>query len=610
MLNKEVCLRAVAKLRAQKGIETSDENMIATIHLMNSHPIDINAALDQSSRSGNDMGIDAWYYDQKKCHLYVYQSKLSESKQLTLRGLYDLDKAREWVEQVVVNGQVEKVPIDNQCLYNLYTQLCSVRHSLIRVIFRLISLFEENELEDSPDYDDVLKKLVKSELNQHLNNKMDGAIGLETSTFCLDGRIPSGFKSYPISRFPDARISLRKNSYLDLAYVSLYSLVELYRQRGDVLFDKNIRLSLIGTKEARERLVHPMEATLDLITSGKSSSEIFPFYHIGITLSASSSVDENVNLLNLHAPSIINGCQTITIANEYLKCLEKQKNETAIELFKKIKVIAKVVVGVTDDELKEITNANNRQNPIENWQLFSNEPIHIEVESTLKDIGVFYERQRGKFDTVMKNADAAKYYLRTNGTFIGIVALGQIIALSRGNIQWAAKPSEIFLNKENHDKIFDKTIPKYPHDIVFTFNLQKAIRRGLNKYLEIPSYQNSIAQNVFRKPVIKVYLHYLALIYFYQNENKWQIRNDYSSSLMKIASPVLVDETQTFYQKVINKTKTWYFEESKSLSIDVSNKKTNEFFLNAAVELGINLEDGHLPFSEKTIDWLEYGNER
>jgi hypothetical protein len=367
---------------------------------------------------------------------------------------------------------------------------------------------------------------------------------------------------------------------------------------------------LIGTKEARERLVHPMEATLDLITSGKSSPEIFPFYHIGITLSASSSVDENVNLLNLHAPSIINGCQTITIANEYLKCLEKQKNETAIELFKKIKVIAKVVVGVTDDELKEITNANNRQNPIENWQLFSNEPIHIEVESTLKDIGVFYERQRGKFDTVMKNADAAKYYLRTNGTFIGIVALGQIIALSRGNIQWAAKPSEIFLNKENHDKIFDKTIPKYPHDIVFTFNLQKAIRRGLNKYLEIPSYQNSIAQNVFRKPVIKVYLHYLALIYFYQNENKWQIRNDYSSSLMKIASPVLVDETQTFYQKVINKTKTWYFEESKSLSIDVSNKKTNEFFLNAAVELGINLEDGHLPFSEKTIDWLEYGNER
>jgi hypothetical protein len=32
MLKKEVCLLAITKLRTQKGIETSDENMIATVH--------------------------------------------------------------------------------------------------------------------------------------------------------------------------------------------------------------------------------------------------------------------------------------------------------------------------------------------------------------------------------------------------------------------------------------------------------------------------------------------------------------------------------------------------------------------------------------------------
>ena len=67
-------------------------------------------------------------------------------------------------------------------------------------------------------------------------------------------------------------------------------------------------------------------------------------------------------------------------------------------------MIAKIVVGITSDDFKEVTNANNRQYPVEGWQLFSNEPIHIEVEQTLKDVGVFYERQEGKFDAVMHRA--------------------------------------------------------------------------------------------------------------------------------------------------------------------------------------------------------------
>lgn len=54
----------------------------------------------------------------------------------------------------------------------------------------------------------------------------------------------------------------------------------------------------------------------------------------------------------------------------------------------------------------------------------------------------------------MRNAENAKYYPATNGTYIKVVDLGQVIALSRHNLQWAAKPSEIFLNKQNHEKIF------------------------------------------------------------------------------------------------------------------------------------------------------------
>lgn len=186
--------------------------------------------------------------------------------------------------------------------------------------------------------------------------------------------------------------------------MSLISLIELYRQRGDVLFDKNVRLSLLNTKEIKGRLLHPLFDTLDAVCSGTISPTIFPFYHIGITISATKGSEGKNLLFTLEAPSVINGCQTITLSHEYLKRLENEKDEEEkrkkLERFKQIQVIAKVVIGVAEEELKEITNANNRQNPIENWQLFSNDSIHVAIEAALKDKGVFYERQKGKFDSV------------------------------------------------------------------------------------------------------------------------------------------------------------------------------------------------------------------
>lgn len=606
MLKKEICLQAIKSFRSKHGLDMADENVIASIHLMNTRGIDVHAALDQSSRSGNDSGIDAWHYDEVNRRLFIYQSKISESKVQALRGFEDLDRGRKWVEQVIIDGTVDAVPSDNHCLFNIYTRLAAVRDTVKSVHFGLISLFDQGELEDSAEYRDFERDLVKSRLNSFIVNDHSGSLAVSATQYNLEHRVPESVKTYPIPKIPESRITLRKNAHLDLAYVTLYSLVELYRQRGDILFDKNVRLSLAKNKESRDRLVHPMEATLSLITSGKLSPSIFPFYHTGVTIAASSlSADDDTGALNLEGPSIINGCQTITITNEFLKGLERQKNDAGISLFKQIKVVTKVVVGTTAEELKEITNSNNRQNPIENWQLFSNESIHIEIEAALKDLGVFYERQKGKFDSVMKSTENAKHYHNTNGTYIPIVELAQIIALSRQNLQWAAKPSEIFLNKEKHDKMFDREIPRYVRDAVFLWNLYKAMKRGLNKYLELPVHANSNAPLIFKKPIVRAHVFYLALLYFYQHSNKRSARADFSVSLCKKANPRLVDDLQGFYQKIVTKIKTWYTAESKDLSIDVGNKKMESFFGNLATELGIDVE-GNIPFSQTSIDWSEY----
>jgi hypothetical protein len=608
MLKKETAQAKIKTFRIKSGLETSDENIIAAIHLMNNHGLDQNAAKDQASRSANDKGIDAWALEEESGELFIYQSKLSESKGLVLRGLLDLERASEWLSQILINGELEKPPVDNHMLYGLYLAVSKSKDTIRQINFVLLSLFDENELEDEEDVDNFKSLLAKSDLNKFVARKLKGKLTLSLAEYNLEGTIPKSIKTYEVHKFQESSISLRKNAGLHLSYVSLYSLVELYRQRGDALFDKNVRLSLFDTKEAKDRLVHPLSETLEFIVTGKLRPEIFPFYHVGITITASSVNKADENLFGLESPGVINGCQTITIAHQYLKQLEKvakdEERSSRIELFKQIQVIAKIVIGVNEDELKEITNANNRQNPIENWQLFSNESIHIAIEASLKDIGVFYERQRGKFNAVMKVLDNAKYFPNTNGTFITVTQLGQIVALAKNELQMAAKTALIFENKKNHDLIFDKAVYQNPEDVVFCYNIFKSLSRSLKNYLALPTHaENNFTQFIFNKPIVRLHILFVGLLYYYQSSKTEHIRHDYHSNLLKIASPNLVNHMESnFFQKVISKFRDWYMTESKKLEVDVSNKKIWAYISNLCFELGVDAED-NLPFSDSSNYW-------
>lgn len=608
MLSKEKIAKQVQDFRILHGMDAKDEDLAVTVHLMNQHLLDRDAAMDQSSRAGGDSGVDGWFHDRGSRELIIYQSKLTENKGIVLGGLDDLQKAREWMEGVICNGGVADKP-NNPCLYSLYMRLAVEHENLRKVSFVLLSLFDKNELLDQNEIQQAQRQMQKSVLFKSMVDR-GGRLDLRLENYSVESGLAKEPERYSVRRFPDARVKLRENASLDLAYVSLYSLVELYRRRGDVLFHKNVRLAVTGSKETRARLVHPMEETLGKICKGELEPEIFPFFHVGVTLRATSNLPGE-DEMNLEAPSVINGCQTITIATSFLTGLEKKRAADAIERFKKIQVVTKIVTGTTDDELREITNSNNRQIPIENWQLFSNEPIHIEIERALESCGVFYERQDGRFDALMRRRDIAKKFQNTNNTFVQIEELAQIVCLSRGQLQWSAKRSEIFLNKENHAKVFNLEVPKHPHDIIFLSNLFKCLKRGLQKYLEMPSYGDERSAAVFRRPVVRHHLHYVGLAYLYQHPKKEQLRRDFGNRLNKIAPNTLVDECMTVYAKIVSKTKDWYLKESKQLEVEVSATRLWEFTRELAEGIGVSIEQGAGPFSDKSIaeeDWeMEQG---
>lgn len=599
---KENHIKTIRDFKSRYGLDATEENVVTTIHLMNTHQIDKDTALDQSSLGANDNGIDGWYYDLKDKNLYIYQSKLTDNKGLVLRGLKDLLKSVDFLEKIIIDKEIDKVPT-NKSIYNLYIELSKWIDSLKKISFVLISPLNENDLIDSPDYEDTENQIRTSRLFKFIIER-NGKVSLHSDEYNFERTLPISNKKYSISKLENSVMHLRDKSYLEITFIPIYNLILLYRQRGDILFHKNIRLSLYDYKDAKNRVVTPMENTLKLICEEQLSSDIFPFYHIGVTISATVNSSELNSEIELETPYVINGCQTITIADRFLRNLENKKAYKEIDIFKKISVLAKVVIGTSDDELKEITNCNNRQNPIENWQLFSNDPIHIQIENAVSDCEILYERQKGKLKLLNK-VDVAKNYSRTNNTFIEVQTLGQLIALVRGQYQWAAKPSEIFTEKQKHDSIFTKDIPKYPRDIILCHNLFKALKAGLNNYLKIPAHYNDETWSIFNKPIVKAYVYRAALLYHYQ---RYEQDFKFANWLYQKASSNLVDEFESIYRIFISKAKTFYLNEQKK-SKDVSSKKLTTFFDNLYIELGIDIDDNQVPFTVNSIDWSEEENE-
>lgn len=598
MLDRELVVNRVASFKTKHGVQDRDEHVVTTIHLMNTHRLDLSAAQDQTSHGANDRGIDGWHYDPKSSTLTLYQSKLTESKVMALKGCDELVAGANWIGTVLQTGDLGGM-LTNAALYNLARCLDHNKNQVRNVLFYLISPFNPNELLDRGELEEARRDIVRSPLNAFITER-SGRIDLQPQAYNLDPILPTAFSSYEVTGTAGSELQVGKRTQLRVLSLRLASLVELYRRRGNRLFEKNVRLFL-NTKESRTRLEHPLEDTLDRICSGQLDPNVFPLYHIGVTITAGGCEQRGDEAFSLETPNVINGCQTINIADRYLRRLEKEKAAEKIERFGAIPVLAKVVISATDDQVREIANCNNRQNPIEAWQLFSNEPVHVQIEQAFEQDGVFYERQKGKFEAEMKNAEALNRYHSTNGTRITVVELGQLITLCRRQLHLAAKPSEVFASQQAHDAVFEWGIPeRHVTDAVFAFNALKAVKRGLQNYLRLPIHDNEATHSVFVKPLVRQMLYYAAIMHLYQRLPS--LTTQYAQRLNKISPPNLTTEAEGFYRKVVAKTKTWYLAESQQNQVEVSSKKLESFLDQLCHENGLDI-DGMMPFTANSMQW-------
>jgi len=255
---------------------------------------------------------------------------------------------------------------------------------------------------------------------------------------------------------------IRRNSSSDeiklvLAPINVLEIYKILKEHGDSLFLENLRFRLPPNRGSRIGL-EIKEEVLKLLENSNSTFDFeLETLNNGLNIVCDrilfSKIDGADNINNsyqnlvLVKPQIVNGCQTSwaihDAVKDYIRSKELKVHEVNSE---NINVWAKIIPSENLEKKELIAKATNTQNPINQVDIRSADPIHNLIKISLEDysIPIFYEYKRGLWDSVKNNSyNIAK--------FKGLVRSYRIL-----NIEQFAQLSIAFQKEPNKARAFKK----------------------------------------------------------------------------------------------------------------------------------------------------------
>jgi len=283
---------------------------------------------------------------------------------------------------------------------------------------------------------------------------------------------------------------------MHIGFIRLADLNRMHRDLGQRFFDSNIRYGL-GEGEAVNRAIS--NALKQIILDQTESPEVFAFNHNGITLYA-EKVDRLDNLCRLRAPRLLNGAQTVTtVAGFREKNKDNPKLETGKAAFESIQVLCRIITDADQKFVTGVTVNNNRQNPVEPWNLHANDLIQLELQDKFRsDIGLYYERQENAFDQISPE-DLDEYGIKEDARAIQMLKLTQTFLLTDGMVSRLSEMRRIFEDDRIYDQVFRQArLRADSREILLCYKIQFNLRKfsqeieqkGQNKYSFIHRSRN------------------------------------------------------------------------------------------------------------------------
>ena len=449
MINDRLIDQAFSDLRSTCG--GVREDYFGLLYLEQEHNLPRERALNHVTFGGRDYGVDGFHFDRERRNLYLFQFKYSDAYSQFKSSLQRL--IADGVERIFTAPN--KDDNKNQILLQLRSCLIDNRALIDQVCFRFVFTGDPAEADNSK---------VLQQLRDELENRKylvdeffsDRKVGFVVEFRSSSGRVgpvkePKQTTSFDVPLEEHILVEGPRGQKMFVGFVRLADLARIHDVLGPRFFHSNIRYGL-GEAESVNRAI---SATLkQIILDGTESPAIFAFNHNGITLHA-ERVDISDGNCRLRAPSLLNGAQTVTTLSGFLKKnAANPKLAEGKEAYESIRVLCKVITGADQPFVTHVTVNNNRQNPVEPWNLRANDIIQLELQDKFRnDIQIYYERQENAFDQLSAE-DLNDYGIIEDSKAIQMLKLTQAFLLTDGNVSRLSEMRRVFEDDKAYGQVF------------------------------------------------------------------------------------------------------------------------------------------------------------
>jgi len=472
------------------------EDYFGLLYLEREHRVPREKALNQVAFGGNDYGVDGFYFDEEKRNLYIFQFKYTTSYTQfkgPLQRLIDLG-----MQQIFVTPN--KDSSKNQILLQLRSCLLENRVQIDQIFFRFV--FTGNP--DEADRSQVLDRLREDlEDKKHLidqffaGREVQVVVDFRSSSGRVGTlRTPRHDSTFTIPLSDLVVLKSPDGQKMHICFIRIADLNQMHSALGSRFFDRNIRYGL-GESEAVNRAIS--RALRAIIIDQKEDPSIFAFNHNGITLFA-ERFEQIGDKCRLTAPRMLNGAQTVTTVASFRNSQKDNPklNEGQVS-YEAIRVLCKVITDADQDFVTHVTINNNRQNPVEPWNLHANDRIQLELEDKFReDLSIYYERQENAFDQ-LSTEDLEEYGIQEDSKALQMLKLTQTFLLTDGQISRLSEMKRIFEDDRIYEQVFRNARLKADSRlIVLCYKAERRLRmlanqieqKGQNKYWFISRARN------------------------------------------------------------------------------------------------------------------------
>ncbi|HTC21048.1 MAG TPA: AIPR family protein [bacterium] len=457
------------------------DNILALFYLEREFKVPQEKAIQQIAWGRSEFGLDAFHIDPQLKNLYLFQFRWSQAQilfRVPFQRLVEVGMDR-------VFGQAPPGIQEEQFLLQLKSQMLNYQGAIDRVFIHLVFNGDPQEAERSMVYEKLREDLESKKylIDQFFGRPVTMVFQFLSAQTQKVGAIAHQRVThrYPVHVAETLERSGPGGEVMWVGFVQLMDLHAMFKEMNYRFFERNIRASL-SEEAATNRSIY--EALERLALKGEADPSVFSFHHNGVTLFA-EKIDKEKDKFVLTEPRLLNGAQTITTLDRFLKNNESNPAlKEGGEALKELWVMCKIITDARNEFVLEVAINNNRQNPVKPWNLHANDMIQLELQDKLReDLGLYYERQEKAFSNLSPE-DLEEMEIK-EGKAVELLKLAQTFLASDGELDKMSRLQEIFEEEKDYEKVFSpERLQADSKKIILCYKVHYRLTRLIREIME------------------------------------------------------------------------------------------------------------------------------